>query len=243
MSDARAQVLVVDDEPQIRKFLRLGLEDSGFAVLEAANGEAALRVAVAVQPELVVLDLGLPDREGFEVLERLREWSRVPVIVLSVRSREGEKVRAFDLGADDYVVKPFGMPELLARVRAALRRRVEAEAREPVFRVGALEVDLVRRVVRVNGAQVRLSPKQYRLLQILVTNAGKVVTHRQLLNDIWGAAHRDDVQYLRVFVRKLRSRIEADPARPAYLLTELGVGYRLRTPDQLEGPPEAFMRR
>jgi two-component system KDP operon response regulator KdpE len=237
MSDARVQVLVVDDEPQIRKFLRLGLEDNGFAVLEAANADAALRAAVAAQPELVVLDLGLPDREGFEVLERLREWSRVPVIVLSVRSRESEKVRAFDLGADDYVVKPFGMPELLARVRAALRRRVEAEAPEPVFRVGALEVDLVRRVVRVNGAQVRLSPKQYRLLQILVTNAGKVVTHRQLLNDIWGAAHRDDVQYLRVFVRKLRSRIEADPARPAYLLTELGVGYRLRTPDQLDGSP------
>jgi two-component system KDP operon response regulator KdpE len=237
MSDARAQILVVDDEPQIRKFLRLGLEDSGFAVLEAANAEAALRVAVAAQPELVVLDLGLPDREGFEVLERLREWSRVPVIVLSVRSRESEKVRAFDLGADDYVVKPFGMPELLARVRAALRRRIESEAPEPVFRVGALEVDLVRRVVRVNGAQVRLSPKQYRLLQILVSNAGKVVTHGQLLNDIWGAAHRDDVQYLRVFVRKLRSRIEADPARPAYLLTELGVGYRLRTPDQLDGPP------
>ena len=237
MSGARAQVLVVDDEPQIRKFLRLGLEDSGFAVLEAANAQAALRAAVAAQPELVVLDLGLPDREGFEVLARLREWSRVPVIVLSVRSREDEKVRAFDLGADDYVVKPFGMPELLARVRAALRRRVEAEAPEPVFRVGALEVDLVRRVVRVNGALVRLSPKQYRLLQILVTNAGKVVTHRQLLNDIWGAAHRDDVQYLRVFVRKLRSRIEADPARPAYLLTELGVGYRLRTPDQLDGAP------
>ena len=237
MSGARAQVLVVDDEPQIRRFLRLGLQDSGFAVLEAANAEAALRVAVAKQPELVVLDLGLPDREGFEVLERLREWSRVPVIVLSVRDRENDKVRAFNLGADDYVVKPFGMPELLARVRAALRRRVEAEAPEPVFRVGALEVDLVRRVVRVNGAQVRLSPKQYRLLQILVTNAGKVVTHRQLLSDIWGAGHRDDVQYLRVFVRKLRSRIEADPAQPAYLLTELGVGYRLRTPDQFDGPP------
>jgi len=237
MSDSRARILVVDDEPQIRKFLRLGLEDSGFAVLEAENAEAALRASVAARPELVVLDLGLPDREGFDVLEQLREWSRVPVIVLSVRSRESEKVRAFDLGADDYVVKPFGMPELLARVRAALRRRIESEAPEPVFRVGALEVDLVRRVVRVNGAQVRLSPKQYRLLQILVSNAGKVVTHRQLLNDIWGAAHRDDVQYLRVFVRKLRSRIEADPARPAYLLTELGVGYRLRTPDQLDGPP------
>ncbi|MEO8718530.1 MAG: winged helix-turn-helix domain-containing protein, partial [Burkholderiales bacterium] len=187
----------------------------------------------ASQRELVVLDLGLPDREGFEVLGALREWSRVPVIVLSVRSREDEKVRAFELGADDYVVKPFGMAELLARIKAAMRRRVEGEAPQPVFRVGALEVDLVRRLVRVEGAEVRLSPKQYRLLQMLVSNAGKVVTHRQLLTDVWGAAHRDDVQYLRVFMRKLRSRLEADPARPRYLLTELGVGYRLRSPDQL----------
>jgi two-component system KDP operon response regulator KdpE len=243
MSELRPQVLVVDDEPQIRRFLRLGLEDSGFAVLEAASAEAALRAAVAAQPALVVLDLDLPDIEGFEVLARLRTWSRVPVIVLSVRSGEAEKLRAFDLGADDYVVKPFGMPELLARVRAALRRRVEAEAPEPVFRVGTLEVDLALRVVRVDGATVRLSPKQYQLLQILVTNAGKVVTHRQLLTAIWGAAHRDDVQYLRVFVRKLRSRIETDPARPAYLQTELGVGYRLRTPDQLPGPQAMFMPR
>lgn len=233
MTDAAARVLVVDDEPQIRKFLRLGLEGHGYTVLEAASAEAALRVAVAEQPELVVLDLGLPDREGFEVLGALREWSRVPVLVLSVRNREGEKVRAFDLGADDYVVKPFGMPELLARIKAALRRRVAPA--EPVFRVGGLEVDLGRRVVRVDGAEVRLSPKQYRLLQVLVSNAGKVVTHRQLLSDVWGAAHRDDIQYLRVFVRKLRGRIEADPARPRYLLTELGVGYRLRTPDQLTG--------
>jgi two-component system KDP operon response regulator KdpE len=233
---ARPHILVVDDEPQIRKFLRLGLEDHGFAGFEAQSAAAALRAAVAAPPELVVLDLGLPDRDGFEVLAALREWSRVPVIVLSVRNREDEKVRCFDLGADDYVVKPFGMPELLARIRAALRRRVESEAPAPVYRVGTLEVDLVRRLVRVNGAQVRLSPKQYRLLQTLVRNAGKVVTHRQLLTDIWGAAHRDDVQYLRVFMRKLRSRIEADPARPAYLLTELGVGYRLRTPDQLDDP-------
>jgi two-component system KDP operon response regulator KdpE len=236
MTEARPHILVVDDEPQIRKFLRLGLEDHGFAVFEAQSAAAALRAAVAAPPELVVLDLGLPDRDGFEVLAALREWSRVPVIVLSVRNREDEKVRCFDLGADDYVVKPFGMPELLARIRAALRRRVESEAPAPVYRVGTLEVDLVRRLVRVNGAQVRLSPKQYRLLQTLVRNAGKVVTHRQLLTDIWGAAHRDDVQDLRVFLRELRSRIEADPARPAYLLTELGVGYRLRTPDQLDDP-------
>ena len=237
MTDADSQILVVDDEPQIRRFLRVGLEDQGFAVLEAGTGEAALRAAVAAQPKLVVLDLGLPDRDGFEVLAALREWSRVPVLVLSVRSSEKEKVRAFDLGADDYVVKPFGMPELLARIRAALRRKTESEAPVPVFRVGGLEVDLVRRLVRVNQAEVRLSPKQYRLLQVLVTNAGKVVTHRQLLSEVWGAAHREDVQYLRVFVRKLRGHIEADPARPAYLLTELGVGYRLRTPDQLADPP------
>jgi two-component system KDP operon response regulator KdpE len=229
-----ARILVVDDEPQIRRFLRLGLEGHGYGVLEAANGEAALREAVAHQPELVVLDLGLPDREGFEVLSALREWSRAPVLVLSVRSREAEKVRAFDLGADDYVVKPFGMPELLARIKAALRRRAAQQAPEPLFRVGGLEVDLARRIVRVDGAEVRLSPKQYRLLQMLVANAGKVVTHRQLLGEVWGAAHRDDIQYLRVFVRKLRGRIEADPARPRYLMTELGVGYRLRTADQLE---------
>jgi two-component system KDP operon response regulator KdpE len=235
MTEAAGRVLVVDDEPQIRKFLRLGLEGHGYAVLEAATGEAALRLAVTQPPDLVVLDLGLPDRDGFDVLGALREWSRVPVFVLSVRGGEDEKVRAFELGADDYVVKPFGMLELLARIKAALRRTLEAQSPQPVFRVGGLEVDLARRVVRVDNAEVRLSPKQYRLLQVLVSNAGKVLTHRQLLNDVWGAVHRDDVQYLRVFVRKLRSRIEADPARPRYLLTELGVGYRLRTPDQLAG--------
>ena len=237
MSDARPRIMIVDDEPQIRRFLRLGLESHGYAVLEAATADSALRAAVTAQPELVILDLGLPDREGFEVLGVLREWSRVPVLVLSVRSREDEKVRAFDMGADDYVVKPFGMAELLARIRAALRRRVESEAPMPVFRVGGLEVDLVRHLVRVNDVDVRLSRTQYRLLQILVSNAGKVVTHGQLLNEIWGAAHRDDVQYLRVFIRKLRRRIEADPAQPHYLLTELGVGYRLRAPDQLAGSP------
>src|SRR5512145_2710916 len=154
MTEAAARVLVVDDEPQIRKFLRLGLEAHGYDVLEAATGEAALRLAVAQPPELVLLDLGLPDRDGFDVLSALREWSRIPVFILSVRNREGEKVRAFELGADDYVVKPFGMPEFLARVRAALRRRVEGESPQPLFRVGDLEVDLVRRVVRVDNADV-----------------------------------------------------------------------------------------
>jgi len=237
MTDLAAKILVVDDEPQIRRFLRLGLQGHGYAVLEAASGGAALRTAVADLPDMVVLDLGLPDMEGFEVLRSLREWSRAPVLVLSVRDREAEKVRAFDLGADDYVVKPFGMGELLARIRAALRSRMERESPQPVFRVGGLEVDRARRIVRLDGGEVRLSPKQYRLLQVLVVNAGKVVTHRQLLREVWGPAHGDDVQYLRVFVRKLRNRIEADPARPRYLLTELGVGYRLRTPDQLDPAP------
>jgi two-component system KDP operon response regulator KdpE len=237
MSEAALRVLVVDDEPQIRRFLRLGLQSHGYAVSEAASAEAALRAAALERPDLVVLDIGLPDREGLDVLRALREWSRLPVIMLSVRSREDEKVQAFELGADDYVVKPFGMAELLARVKAALRHHVEREAPQPVFRVGGLEVDLVQRMVRVDGAEVRLSPKQYRLLQVLVTHAGKVVTHRQLLGEVWGAAHRDDVQYLRVFIRKLRSRIEADPAQPSYLLTELGVGYRLRTPEQLAATP------
>jgi two-component system KDP operon response regulator KdpE len=234
MTEQSGRILVVDDEPQIRRFVRLGLEGHGYQVLEATTADAALRQAVSGQPDLVVLDLGLPDREGFEVLSSLREWSKVPVFVLSVRNREAEKVRAFDLGADDYVVKPFGMAELLARIKAALRRKVAGESPEPVFRVGGLEVDLGRRLVRVDDAEVRLSPKQYRLLQILVSHAGKVVTHRQLLGEIWGSAHRDDVQYLRVFMRKLRRRIEADPARPRYLMTELGIGYRLRTPDQLD---------
>jgi len=233
MNEPAANILVVDDEPQIRKFLRLALETHGYGVVEAATAEAALRTAVTRRPDLVVLDLGLPDREGFDVLAALREWTQVPVLVLSVRAREAEKVRAFELGADDYVVKPFGMAELLARIGAALRRRVENLPGQPVFEVGELEVDLGRRIVRVDRVEVRLSPKQYRLLQVLVRNAGKVVTHRQLLDEVWGAAHLDDIQYLRVFVRKLRDRIEADPARPRYLLTELGVGYRLRTSDQL----------
>lgn len=233
MTGSRPQILVIDDEPQIRRFLRLGLESHGYAVIEAGNAETGQRGTLSARPDLVVLDLGLPDRDGLEVLGTLREWSRVPVIILSVRSREDEKVRAFELGADDYMVKPFGMAELLARVKAALRRQIEGAAPMPQFHVGGLSVDLVRRLVRVDNVEVRLSPKQYRLLQILVNNAGKVVTHRQLLSDIWGPVHRDDVQYLRVFIRKLRHRIEADPARPRYLLTELGVGYRLRTPDQL----------
>jgi len=232
MSESDASVLVVDDEPQIRRFLRASLTMNDFTVDEADNGGTALRKLVHDRPDLVVLDLGLPDLDGMDVLRRLREWSQVPVIVLSVRAQEKEKVEAFEAGADDYVSKPFGMAEFVARIRTVLRRRLREVSPEPVFSCGGLRIDLSRRVVTVDGALTRLSPKQYQLLRVLAQNAGKVVTHRQLLSEIWGPAHVEEVQYLRVFIRKLRSRLEADTNRPEFLVTELGVGYRLRSQDQ-----------
>lgn len=233
MSERRETILVVDDEPQLRRLLRMSLAAQGYDVLEAPNAKEALRSATADEPDLVVLDLGLPDMDGLDVLRTLRGWSRAPIFILSVRGFESEKVKALEMGADDYVTKPFGMAEFVARVKGALRRKASNAAGEPVFTVGSLHVDLTRRVVKVDDAEIRLTPKQYRLLQVLVLNAGKVVTHRQLLTEIWGPAHSKDVQYLRVFVREVRSKIEADSAKPRYLLTELGVGYRLCAPDQL----------
>ncbi len=235
MSEARATILVIDDEPQIRRFLRTSLDIHGYGIEEAPTAAEGLRLATTGRPDLIVLDLGLPDRDGLDVLQAVREWSRIPIFVLSVRGRETDKVKALNLGADDYITKPFGMAEFLARVQALLRRASPDEPAQPVFAVGGLEVDLARRVVRVDGRDVRLSPKQYRLLQILVAHAGKVVTHQHLLTALWGPANTEDSQYLRIFVRKLRRRIEPNPSRPRYLVTELGVGYRLRTPDQL--PP------
>jgi two-component system KDP operon response regulator KdpE len=223
-------ILVTDDEVQIRRFLRAGLEMEGFVVHEATTGSEAIRAATLQPPDLVVLDLGLPDMDGAQVVERLRTWSHVPVIVLSVRASEREKVRLLELGADDYVVKPFGMAELLARIRAALRRRHRAATGEPIVRLGPLTIDLAGRVVSVNGARVTLTPKEYRLLQVLAQHAGNVVTHQHLLREVWGATHLNDPHYLRIFVRKLRQKIEADPTRPRILLTELGVGYRLASP-------------
>ena len=234
MNDGLSKVLVVDDDRSIRRLLSAALEAHGYLPMEARDGQEALRMAALEQPRLFVLDLGLPDIDGLDLLGRLREWSSDPVIVLSVRARESEKVRALELGADDYVTKPFGMSEFLARVKAALRRTGAGQTPPPVFIVGGLKVDLARRQVTVDDSEVRLSPKQYRLLQLLVVNAGKVVTHHQLLRELWGPAHVDNVQYLRIFVRKLRNRIEADPSRPRYLHTELGVGYRLRASDQLD---------
>jgi len=227
MSEPSTIVLVVDDEVQIRRFLRTGFELSGFNVHEAATGAEALRAATLRPVDLVIADLGLHDMDGAEVVERIRSWSTVPIIVLSVRSSEAEKVHLLELGADDYVVKPFGMAELLARAHAAMRRQVRATSGEPVVRAGPLSIDLAARAVTLNGQRLTLTPKEYRLLQVLAQHAGNVVTHQHLLKEVWGSIHVQDTHYLRIFVRKLRQKIEPNPDSPRILVTELGVGYRL----------------
>jgi two-component system KDP operon response regulator KdpE len=227
MSKSQPIVLVIDDEVQIRRFLRAGLELENFTVLEAANVEDALRIVTLRPVDLVFVDLGLPDVDGSAVVERIRSWSTVPIIVLSVRSDETEKVRLLELGADDYVVKPFGMAELLARARAALRRQSRSAEGQPAVKAGPLLIDLAKRTVSLDGEHVQLSPKEYRLLQVLAQHAGNVVTHQHLLKEVWGLKHMHDTHYLRIFVRKLRRKIEKDPTRPRILITELGVGYRL----------------
>ena len=225
-----ARILVVDDEAAIRRFLRTGLAAQGYDIDEAESATRAIELARAHPPDLVILDLGLGDMDGSEALQQLRRTSLVPVIVLSVRDDEKEKVRVLDLGADDYMTKPFGMEELIARVRAAFRHRLQQQGEMPVFRSGGLAVDLARRLVTLNGAEVKLSVKEFDLLRCLVKHAGKVLTHQFLLREVWGPAHGEDVQYLRVYIRTLRHKLEEDPARPRYLLTETGVGYRLQAP-------------
>jgi two-component system KDP operon response regulator KdpE len=220
------RILVVDDEPAIRRLLKTTLSAEGYVVEEAATGEAGWAQFNKLKPDLVLLDLGLPDIDGREVLKRVRGAGLTPVIVLSIRSDERGKVEALDLGADDYVAKPVGMDELNARVRAALRHRLQQEGAEPIFKSGDLAVDLVRRHVTVKGQEVKLSPKEYDLLRLLVMHAGKVLTHQHIMRDVWGAA--GDVQYLRIYIRQLRHKIEPDPERPALILTESGVGYRLK---------------
>jgi two-component system KDP operon response regulator KdpE len=222
-------VLVIDDEPKIRRFLRAGFELHGFSVLEAENAADGLKAATFNAPDLIILDLALPDLHGTEVLEQLRSWSNVPVIVLSVESDEQEKVQLLRLGADDYVVKPFGIAELLARSEAALRRYFKSATENPIVTAGPLSIDLVGRTVLLNKSQVRLTRKEYRLLHILATHVGLVVTHDQLLKDIWSGNQRDNIQYLRILVRKLRQKIEADSNQPRLLVTESGVGYRLQS--------------
>jgi two-component system KDP operon response regulator KdpE len=222
-------VLVVDDEAQIRRFLRAGFEMDGFSVQDADTGADGIKNATMRPPDLVILDLNLPDVDGSEVLVRLRSWSNVPVIVLSVRSSEDEKVKLLQMGADDYVVKPFGMAELLARSHAAIRRHTRNQSGDPVVSLGRLSIDLANRAVFIDGERLSLTRKEFRLLQILAQHAGNVVTHGQLLNEVWGVGHDQDSHYLRIFVRKLRQKIELDPTQPKLLLTELGVGYRLST--------------
>lgn len=229
MSGAPIRILVVDDEPPIRKLLRMGLGAQGYEVIDAPNGKAALEL-LAQKPQLVILDLGLPDIDGLDLLRQLRQREEsLPIVVLSSRGDEAGKVAALDLGADDYVTKPFGMDELLARMRAALRHQLQVHGERPVFQVGDLSVDLVRRHVKVDDKEVKLSPKEYDLLRLLVQHAGKVLTHKFLLRELWDEP--TDTQYLRVYVRQLRRKIEKDPERPQNLLTETGIGYRLRAPE------------
>jgi two-component system, OmpR family, KDP operon response regulator KdpE len=226
MSAPPGKVLVVDDERPIRKLLRMGLTAQGYEILEAPDGKTSLEL-LAQKPDLVILDLGLPDIQGLNLLRMIRARNEsVPIVVLSSRGDEAGKVEALDLGADDYVTKPFGMDELLARMRAALRHQLHVQGERPIFCVGDLSVDLVRRIVKIRENEVKLSPKEYELLRVLVQHAGKVLTTRFLLGELW--SDLTDAQYLRVYVRQLRQKIEANPQRPHYILTETGIGYRLR---------------
>lgn len=227
MTDSGQRVLVVDDENAIRRYLHTALTAQGFAVYEAANGQQTLNAVVENRPDVIILDLGLPDINGIEVTRRLREWSNTPIIILSVREAEQDKIAALDAGADDYLTKPFGTGELMARMRVVMRR-LTGKSDEPILQVDDLKMDLSRRIVIVNENQIALTPTEYEILRLLLQNAGKVLTHRQLLRQVWGTAYESEMHMLRVNISNLRHKIEPDPTRPRYLLTEPGVGYRLR---------------
>ncbi len=226
---AGPKVLIVDDEPQIRRFLRASLQSHDYIVLEAENGKEAVRVCTVQKPDLLILDLGLPDMDGLDVIKLVREWSAIPIIVLSIRSDETDKIEALDRGANDYVTKPFSMGELLARMRAALRQgRGDGADTEAVIVAGEISIDLGKRLISRAGTPVKLSRKEYDLLKILATHLGKVITHQQLLQEVWGPAYVEETQYLRVYIGQLRQKLERDPASPKWLITEPGVGYRLQ---------------
>jgi two-component system, OmpR family, KDP operon response regulator KdpE len=228
VSDGGPVIVVIEDDPQIRRFLRTGLESHGFGIAEADCGARGLTAVANRKPDLAIVDLGLPDMDGVEVVKRLREWTVLPVIVLSARATEGDKIAALDAGADDYLTKPFGLGELLARIRVALRHaNASAQAGEGVFELASLKIDLARRRVALDGKEVHLTPIEYRLLSVLARNAGKVLTHRQLLREVWGPSHVERNHYLRIYMAALRHKLETDPARPRFLLTEAGVGYRM----------------
>ena len=227
MAETGLKILVVDDEPAIRRFLRTALGTYGYSISEAARGEEALNAVATMHPDIVILDLGLPDMDGVEVTRRLREWTQIPIVIISVRDQEKEKVDALDAGADDYLTKPFGIAELMARIRVALRRSISPE-KEPVFTLGDLVIDMARRLVTVSGRTVSLTPTEYDILRILAANSGKVLTHRQLAHSVWGNAEDDQAHVLRVHVGNMRGKIETDPSRPYNIITEPGVGYRFR---------------
>jgi two-component system KDP operon response regulator KdpE len=231
MTEAGQRVLVVDDENSIRRYLRAALSAQGFVIFEAASGQEAVNAVVANRPDIIILDLGLPDFDGIEVTRRLREWSQTPIIILSVREAENDKIAALDAGADDYLTKPFSSGELMARMRVALRR-LNSKVDEPVFQVGGLRMDVSHRQVTVDEDQVSLTPTEYDILRLLMQNTGKVITHHQLLKQVWGTAYESEMHILRVNISNLRHKIEPDPARPKYILTEPGVGYRLRADDK-----------
>ena len=226
MTEKGMRILVVDDELQIRKLLRVSLSAHGYQVDEAATGEEGIMQTTMLKPDMIILDLGLPDVDGKEVIRRVREWSAVPIIILTARGQEEEKIEALDAGADDYVTKPFSVGELMARMRVSLRRAARAED-EPVIHCGGLTVDLALRRVSVEGQEVRLTPTEYDIIKVLAQHAGKVLTHKQLLKAVWGSAYNEDTHYIRVYVGQLRRKIEPDPAQPRYIITESGVGYRL----------------
>lgn len=227
MDEAGQRVLVVDDEASIRRYLRAALSAQGFAVYEAANGQEAVNAVLANHPDIIILDLGLPDFDGIEVTRQLREWSQTPIIILSVREAEHDKIAALDAGADDYLTKPFSTGELMARMRVALRR-LTSKPDDPILQVDGLKMDVSRRLVTVDANPISLTPNEYEILRLLLQNAGKVITHRQLLRQVWGTAYESEMHILRVNISNLRRKIEPDPSRPHYLLTEPGVGYRLR---------------
>lgn len=225
-----AKVLVIDDEVEIRKLLKVGLTAHGYDFAEASTGQDGVYQAAQVRPDVIILDMGLPDMDGLEVVRRIREWSRIPIIILSVRGQERDKVKALDLGADDYLTKPFSVSELMARIRVALRHQANVKD-EPIFQLGDLYIDLSRRLVKVAETEVHLTPTEYDLLKILAAHAGKVLTHRQLIAHIWGVDNPEHSQYLRIYISQLRKKIEKDPTQPNFLLTEPGIGYRLTSTD------------
>lgn len=226
MTEKGLRVLIIDDEPQIRKLLKVSLGAYGYTLDEAANGQDGVNRAAIFKPDLIIVDLGLPDMDGKSVIRQIREWSHSPVIILTARDQEQEKIEALDAGADDYVTKPFGMGELMARMRVCLRRSATAES-EPIITCGGLTVDLVLRRVTIDGREVKLTPTEYEIIKIMAQHAGRVLTHKQLLKAVWGNSYNEDTHYIRVYIGQLRRKIEADPAQPHYIITESGVGYRL----------------